>query len=751
MDTSVKSPLAALHAVAPPPPPPVHGEAPAVSDLQRILKLPRRAPVDCTRNPVTKRYAPATQALIEVVTARFARPKRVSCACRPRRVERLDEQRIRIWRVLPEDYTPEAPIETTVAAFVADNQAFHEDRAWAQQIESLRPGAAVVLPATFDEHGHPCINELNGVQAWALNEASIVGGLIGLCGTGSGKTISNILMPMAFPELHAQSGRAPRTAVLLIEPKQRLHYRKHCMLVREHFRVSSVVGEDWKGYSVPGTPPLHLVSYSKLSNKLQTDMLERLNPDLLACDEGHRVCGDSAINRRVTRFLAHKIKKRTEALGRGEPVLRRAVMFIVKSGTLEVDSVEDTQMPSAYALGTSSPLPLDRNEAKAWSAVFDRKYDIDRNSKTAKALYKAFGEAKHADVDDLGLIIDGDGPEQAVREGFQKWRANTLGVVSASATDCDAAIYISERKIANVPDSVKAALARIRNDWERPDGQQFEDKMMQVSCAREIAAGFFGYWVFPKHPCACPPGREMWDEKCTECTLIDNWFAARKRYSKELRTKLQRGEVHHDSPDLCRNAAERFWQEDPPYKGKLPKWDCESYPAWRDIENRVEHEDRVSWIDDFLARDAAEWALSNKGVVWFESRAMGRKIQELTSLPYFNGGPGAEARMSAEKGDRSIIVSINAHGSGTDGLQNIFCEQYFVQMPSSNATATGFEQLLARLHRRGQRSREIQCWLPLHVTEYRDQIEKAVQDAHFNYSMSKLPQKLLMADLGFEI
>lgn len=741
----MSSALDAFHRASPPPPP-TASTAP-VNDLARILSLPIRTPVDCKRDAITRRYPPATQALIEVMTARFARPKRVSCACRPRRIEKLDAQRVRIWRMLPEGFAPELPIETTVAALEADNRTTAEEINFAQQVAAMRPGTELAVNAAYEANGYPCITEFNGVQAWTLKEAVEVGGIIAFSGVGSGKTVSNILMPMAFPELHAQNGQAPRTAALLIEPKQRLHYKSHYLRLREHFRVSSIVFDDGTNITVPGTPPLHLISYSKLSHKLQSDLLERLNPDLLGADEGHRACGDSAINRRFKRFLAHKIRMREDALARGEQVLRRATILVVQSGTLEKDSVEDTQMVCAYALGTGSPLPLDKNEAKAWSAVFDNAYDIDRSSKTAKALYKAFGNG--VNPDDYIVIDDSDGPENAVREGFQQRRAGTLGIITANAPDVNAAIYICERKISKIPPKIVTALADIRQNWRRPDGEEFDDKMLQVSCAREIAAGYFNFWTFPKHPCTCPKNRELYDPKCSECQLIDEWFVHRKAYNKELRRKLSRGERFLDSAELCRSAAERFWQE-PPYKGDLPKWDCESFPKWRDIENRVEYTERAEWIDDYMARDAADWALKNKGVVWFLGTPMGRKLEELTGLPYFNGGPGVEQRMRAEKGDRSILVSLSAHGNGTDGLQHIFSEQLLVEMPSSNATAQGFEQVLGRLHREGQRADIVYTHVYTHVTEFTDQLYNARLGAQFNYTMTKNVQKILCANFDFE-
>src|SRR6185436_20451349 len=51
-----------------------------VTEVERILALPRRPPVNCERMPGTRLYVPETQALVEYVTAQYSRGPR-KCAC----------------------------------------------------------------------------------------------------------------------------------------------------------------------------------------------------------------------------------------------------------------------------------------------------------------------------------------------------------------------------------------------------------------------------------------------------------------------------------------------------------------------------------------------------------------------------------------------------------------------------------------------------------------------------------------------
>lgn len=746
----MKSPSDRLSALVGPPTSRAYSGAAPVSELDRILALPKRTPYDCDRDDLTGRYLPTTQALMEITTARFTRGPRLSCACRPRKIKMMSSGMISIERLLPDGSIAGEPKFVSLQAFINDIPRDHAASLQiAQQIAQLKPGEMFNAPAADGAFGMPCIDELNPTQAWTLHEAPQAGGIIGFKGVGSGKSVSGVLAPLVFPD--AVLG------VLCIEPKQRRHYKSHYLRVREHFNVSSIVFDDNETYVVPGTVPLHLISYSVLSRTTSSDLLDLRSPGLLILDEAHRACGDSAINRRIKRYIASKIALREAAMNRGEPVSRRAVYLLDWSGTLENHSVQDTQMLSAYSLGTGSPLPLDPDEAIGWSCVMDANRRPDRKSVTAKRLHMAFGDGEVPEENWLSETLGS--PEKAVRKGFQVRRSHTLGVISANASSVNASIFFSERKTPKMPDVIREALRRVQIENVNPDGVDLEDRLHQVTTAREVACGFYNYWAFPKHLCTCVPG----ESRCDRCKLIDDWFLKRKAYNKELRAKLLDGELHMDSPELCKDAAKRFWQ-DPPYKGKLPIWSCEAWPAWRDIEDKIVYEERTRWLGAdtieakdpvthpgfWLARDAAEWALKHKGVVWFKSVPFGRKIAELSGLPYFNGGPGCEERLGKEKGDRSIICSIKALGAGTDGLQYKFHRQLIVEMPSSNGGNEGMEQLLGRLHRQGQPKSEIFTEGYFQSVEFRDAFRQVIKNAEFNFEMMKTRQKILLCDRDLE-
>lgn len=707
-----------------------------VSDLERILALPRRPPVNCDRDSRTKLLAPETQALVEVMTERFARPKRATCACRPRRISLRSDGMLSIQRILPENEPAEDPLTISFEAFAADHRANSFEAETVRTVRNLRPGDNVLLPAADGGQGHPCITTLNAIQSWMLREAPRVGGALGFIAVGAGKTALGILTPLAFTDC--------KLAVILAEPSQRTHYRAFYLRMREHFRVPSMVFDDQlAGFTVPGTPPLHFLPYSKLSHPSSTDLLDRLNPDVIIADEAHRVAAVSSRTRRVLRFLTAKIAQRERDLREGKPVMDRAVRFVAWSGTLESRSIRDTQHLAAHALGTGSPLPLDPEVANEWSAVIDPSNQPDRSSPTAKSLQRAF-IGREIDSTTLVEILTGSG-ESKLRSGYCKRRTETPGIISTTSSSIGAALYMSLRPTPKMPEAIKKALTMVRAG-ERPDGDLLVDQSEIVRCVRDVASGYFYYWKFdPKTP----------------DSLIEEWFRRRKLWAKELRAKLQRAEVHLDSPLLCTNAAIRYWAKEK-YTGELPVWASETWPAWAEIKDQVPHEARVQWIGDgtpeaadpnthpgyYLARDAAKWAKDNLGVVWYLSDPFGRKVAELAGLPCHGGGPDAEKNILSEKGNRSIVASIIAHGAGRDGLQRLFSTQLITQMSSSNLR---IEQLLGRLHREGQKADAITTQIYLPVAETTEAFRKVLAQAEFNYAMTGNEQKILLCDRDFDV
>lgn len=563
------------------------------------------------------------------------------------------------------------------------------------------------------ELGRRCINQLKPIQAWALYEAPLAGGLLAPISVGSGKTALDILTPLVMPNC--------RQAVLLIPPGLVDQLRAEYLAWREHFRVPSIVYPDGRGGQiVPGAPVVHVLPFSKFSRAESTAALENLRPDLIIIDEAHRARhAGTATTGRILRYFARHPETRLCAW----------------SGTLTSKSIKDYSHLSAFALREGSPLPLDPQVVNEWAMA------IDPSDWPAP----------------MGALSKLAEPGEHVYQAFHRRLVSTRGVVATKAGAISASIVLSERPAPAMPEALKKMLADVRKTQARPDGEELVDATAVARCARELGSGMFYRWRFPR-------GEPV--------ELIERWFSARKAWHKELREKLQDRREHLDSPLLCAKAAIRHSQCQQckgtgrfgrgftclpcegtgrgglPYKGDLPTWHASTWPEWRDIRDAVYHETESVWVSTFLAEDAAKWALKHRGIVWYEHAAFGAKVAELAGLPLHGGGPDAEEKIRAEKGDRSIVASIAAHGTGRDGLQYLFSEQLVANPPSSGGT---WEQLLGRLARIGQTADEIQTYVFRHTSEFADAIDRAVELSKYIQGTTGSLQRLLAADLTFSI
>lgn len=606
--------------------------------------------------------------------------------------------------------------------------------------ERLTNGVPAGRGCRCKEWNRDCIVELKPAQAWALYEAPLAGGLLAPIGVGHGKTGLDILMPLVMPGC--------KLAVLLIPPGLRAQLLRDYQAWGQHFRVPSmIIGA--QGYIVPGAPITHVVPFSQFMREESTVLLERLHPDLIIIDEAHKARHPAtATTGRILRYFAK------HAADPSPPKL------CAWSGTLTSNSVKDYAHLSAIALGEGSPLPIDPEAVDEWSGAID-------------------ASEWPAPPGDLEALCN---PGEHIHKGFHRRLVDTRGVVHTTESAANVQNHLREREAPTIPEHLQTMLDAMRapeeeGGWVRPDGEELVDILQVKACARQLACGFYYRWIFPH-------GEPV--------ELIDEWFAARKAWNRSLRSRLLTRTDHLDSPLLCAKAAIRAWADDPDpdtnlgetwHHGSvvdevrhephvcghdcepdcelegvadveparvlvLPRWKSEAWPRWRDMRARVYHETEAVWVDDFLAQDAAAWALEHRGIVWYEHRAFGLRVAQIANLPLHEGGPDAEARILAEKGDRSIIASIAAHGTGRDGLQRLFKEQ-LVANPCSSGQA--WEQLLGRLDRIGQESNLVDTECYRHTEEMKEAIDRAIIQARYIEGTMGTYQKLLTAEVHFKV
>lgn len=574
------------------------------------------------------------------------------------------------------------------------------------------------------EHGgfeRECITTLNLTQAWALYELGCVQGLLGPIGVGHGKTILDILSVLAMMPPDEPDPRRYE-AVLLVPPTLVEQLITEYLLLAEHFRVPSLAvhGRD-EAYEAEGAPVLHVLPYSRLQRPESTVLLKRIRPRAIIADEVHCLRNRDAV--RTHRVISYFNEF---------PDTR----FAGWTGSITDSSIADYAHLSRLALRYQSPLPLNKEVIKEWASALDPKSDWP------------------ADPGSLleGLIATGcQLPGEHVHSGFHRRLVETEGVVTTTTAAISAELIVTERDAPGMPPHLAVMLDVVREEMRRPDGEELLTPLDVARCARELACGFYYRWRYPRG--------EPED-------LIEEWFKARKLWRCELRDQLspERRREHMDSPFLCQLAAMRAWGDLPSGviwaddvdeetgevtkrqvdTSHLPEWRAMHWPRWRKVKDLVKPETEAVRVDDYLARDAAAWALENRGIVWYEKTEFGRWVSEISGLPRYGGGPSAGGLLDdsghiRERGDRSIILSTKAHGTGRDGLQRLFYTQLVANPPSS---ATTWEQLLGRLHRIRQQAPRVFAEFYCHTEELQASYHQAKSRALYVQNTIGAAQKL---------
>jgi hypothetical protein len=540
-----------------------------------------------------------------------------------------------------------------------------------------------------------CITDLRPVQGWALEEASDAGGLIASIGVGDGKTGIDILLSMAIPGV--------QSAVLLIPPSLR-----HQLLTRDfpqwsqHFKVPNLAGGS---EFVVGRPTLHVITYSELSQTKNTDLLRRFPPDLIIADEMQNLKDTSSA--RTIRFLrAFAAKSSTKFAG--------------QSGTITTKSINDNAHLLVLALREKAPVPVHPPVVNDWATAID---PIPVNSPPGALL-------RLCNAQELTLE-----PLEAVRAAYARRLRETHGYVATTENRLECSLTISERKT-DVPRLLRDVIREVRETQTRPDGEYFVEKMQVSVCCRQLSAGFFYRWKFPR-----------WEPPET----IERWRAVRKEWFREIRQRLESPAEHMDSPGNLTKAALRWvhgYRHEgklyPPHtrNGPLPTWATSNLTEWIEVKDTVYHETEPVWISEWLVLDVLEWLRQNKGIVWYDFDAFGQLVykrarQAGIDVGFFGRGREASIMIERERGDRPIIASEAAHGTGKN-LQYAFSKNLF-----PNPAPDGWEQTLGRTHRQGQPRDEVTAEIYRHL-EFGPAFDRAQERARYTQALEG-PKKLCYA------
>lgn len=530
-------------------------------------------------------------------------------------------------------------------------------------------------------------------------------------------TLVDILGAMALDNV--------KQVLLLIPAPLRNQLQLDYQLISQHFKVPNLImhiGTERPAYApvvIPGRPTLHVMPYSRLSLPGASDFINALSPDAIICDEVDAV--KSMASSRGIRLAKWFAGGETPEDKRK----RMATKFMGWTGSLTDHSITEFNWLALFALKEQSPLPHDPMTVEEWGRCLD--------ATTSPS--------------PPGELMRFCSPGEEVRSAFGRHMAETPGFIIADIStvqitggEGDVQLNIEEKEAPELPQIIQTALASVREGIRpdylihevRPDlaipgllvNEELPDALAIAQAAQQVSCGVLYFWKFPR-------GEPV--------PLIKEYLLKRGAFNTEIREQAMRGETFLDSAMLCEEAAMRYWG-DIPKVGNRPEWRCESWPDWRDIRDKVEPHADSCVLHDFIAQDAVDWGKEQPGIIWYNMKALATRMRELSGLPIHDGGTKGPARLRQEKGDRSIICSIKSNGRGYDGLQHIFHRQLLVNPPAS---ATNWEQLLGRSHRRGQKSEVVHTEVYLHTPELRKAVDQAMRRSVYVQQLMKTNPKLL--------
>lgn len=581
-----------------------------------------------------------------------------------------------------------------------------------------------------------CITELRPAQGWALENAMDARAGFFALGVGDGKTGIDILAAMAIPGISR--------ALLLIPPNLKAQ-----LLTRDfpqwsaHFKTPILADGAVVTQFQIGRPVLHIATYSELSSPKNSDLIPRISPDLIIADEGQNL-GDpnSARTGRFLRSFASRPQTR----------------FLVQSGSFTGGSIKSFAHFLALALRENAPIPLSPPVVDRWAAALDASDKRNPYPVRPGALLQLASEHETETITD---------ETERARVAYSRRLYDTLGCLATSDPELPVGLEIREREV-SVPESIRQAIRNTKDRDERPDGEQLQTPLEVSAVTRRLATGFYYRWRFPAVAGGfCVEHAPELNKSCERCLaarklVIDRWLAARKKFRSEVRNMCKSKIEHLDSPMLLEHAARR-WHEGythndhgnvtnwPPHTTRGPRltWESEHWALWNELRHTVNHARQAVWESDFLARDVLEWAKEGPGIIWYQHQAFADAVDKLANaekiiLPVYGGGEQASIDILKERGDRPILASIKAHGTGKN-LQ-CFNRNLVANVPSDPRL---WEQMLGRTHRQGQR-RDVSVDVYRHTEDFREAIRTVQARARFVETVNRNRQRINIATIGWE-
>lgn len=544
--------------------------------------------------------------------------------------------------------------------------------------------------------------KLERVQAEALYSWSSLRRVLGPIEVGGGKT----LIALRILAMALETGEH-RKACLVVPPQvltqlieSDIPWARRRVPLGCQFHVLGKKSRAERMMIAQGTPRgVFILPYSVLSTEDGSELLRVIKPSLIVFDEAHNLKNkNSTRTRRVAKYIKDFKPK-----------------VVILSGTITNKSVKDLAHLSEWALGDTSPLPLDTDAVYEWAAVVDsdgNNWDPVREQRVGTGPLRPLitWSNQHFKHEQLDANVEG------FRRAIQNRFLTAPGVVASPADSLGASLLMNNEPAKVAEDYPGwAELKKFDRDidilWQSPSGDELEWAMHKFRYRYEVSAGFYHRLDWPDEAQWAEKHGIQYDEACAIVEAAKLHHAKLQEYHKELRDWLKYHNIEGlDSPMLVgRNMHEHGEQ----FVGRrlYTAWKAAKDLAFDGMPQRISRPVRVC---DYKVQAAVQWAKGQDrgGIIWYVNQGLGVWLQECLTAAGIDavhcpaGNQFNDILTNAAAPDRFrkafAVCSIMAHGTGKN-LQ-YFDRQFFVQFPRPEETA---QQVLGRIHRKGQTADEV--------------------------------------------
>lgn len=464
-----------------------------------------------------------------------------------------------------------------------------------------------------------------------------------------------------------------KTLIALLAPLM-VSAKRPLLLIEANYRpeLDRQIAEWGEHFSLP---KLDVLTYETLSSPNSRKLLFKIEPDFIMADEGHNLKHLSSVRtKRVIEYMSE----------------RPTTKFGVMSGTMTSRSIKEYAHLMEMALGDGAPIPLDLVTLGRWSRTIDpwsaalamdppRPADWASVSELVGWYAERLGYDRGEVIQKWRKQLDKDRREDAREALYERMRL-TPGVMLEESGSFDGALNVYLIDI-EVPMSVREATKEALAQNTVLDAHRH---------AATLSQGFYYEWDWPDG-------------------VPDNlWLLTRRNYGLAVQAVMEE-DPDADSPALAARAI---------LEGEEYEHLRGIVEAWELVKDR-QPPTKTIWVSQFLLDDAVKRAAKlGKALIWYEHRAVAEALRA-RNIKVFGEGDGLPS------GD---VVALSRHVYGTGWNLQEWSKQIILQPPGNGRT---MEQLLGRLHRRGQTGDSVDTYIYQHAEALRKFWEQASRDARY--------------------